>query len=100
MLEVVLRPRAEADLDHIAQYTIAEWGQTQAARYLADLRRQINFAAEFPDAGSPAFGLPDQYRKVRAGMHHAIYRRSDTQLLVVRVIHSSEDVPDEDGDFW
>ena len=57
MLEVVLRPRAEADLDHIAQYTIAEWGQTQAARYLADLRRQINFAAEFPDAGSPAFGF-------------------------------------------
>ena len=100
MLEVVLRPRAESDLDHIAQYTIAEWGETQAARYIADLRRQIEFAAEFPGAGSAAFGLPEQYRKVRAGMHHAIYRRSDTQLVVIRIIHMSEDVPDDDDDFW
>ena len=32
-------------------------------------------------------------------MHRAIYRTTDTQLVVVRILHSSEDVPDEIEDF-
>ena len=100
MLEIVLRPRAGQDLEGIAEYTKAEWGEAQAKRYIDDLRRQIDFAAEYPGIGSEAFGLPAQYRKVRSGLHRAIYRCTDTQLIVVRVIHASEDVPDEDVDFW
>ena len=100
MLEIVLRPRAEQDLEGIAEYTKITWGETQAKRYLDDLRRQIDFAAEYPGIGSEAFGLPAQYRKVRSGLHRAIYRCTNTQLIVVRVIHASEEVPDEIEDFW
>ena len=100
MLEIVLRPRAEQDLEGIAEYTKITWGETQAKRYLDDLRRQIDFAAEYPGIGSEAFGLPAQYRKVRSGLHRAIYRCTNTQLIVVRVIHASEEVPDESEDFW
>lgn len=100
MLEIVLRPRAEEELLDIARYTRTEWGERQAKRYIEDLRRQIEFAAEFPGIGSEAFGLPAQYRKVRSGMHRAIYRHTDTQLIVIRILHASEDVPDEIEDFW
>jgi toxin ParE1/3/4 len=100
MLEVVLRPRAAADFFQIAQYTRAEWGEAQAKRYLEDLRRQIDFAAEFPGIGSPAVGLPPQYRKIRSGAHRAIYRCTETELIVLRVVHEREDVPDENEDFW
>ena len=100
MLEIAFRPRAEEDLANIARYTRTEWGELQAKRYIKDLRRQIEFAAEFPGIGSEAFGLPSQYRKVRSGTHRAIYRCTKTQLIVVRILHASQDVPDEIEDFW
>lgn len=95
MLDVIFRPRAEEELGQIAEYTKSEWGEAQAKRYVADLRRQIEFVAEFPGAGSPAIGLPPQYRKIRSGSHRAIYRCTNFQLIVVRIIHEREDVPDE-----
>jgi toxin ParE1/3/4 len=88
------------ELLQIGQYTKAEWGEAQAKRYLEDLRRQIDFAAQFPGIGSEAIGLPREYRKIRSGAHRAIYRCTDTELVVVRVIHEREDGPDEIEDFW
>ena len=99
-LGIILRPRAAADLLAISQYTKAQWGEPQAKRYIEDLRRQIEFAAEFPGIGSEAMGLPPEYRKLRSGSHRVIYRCTDTELVVVRVIHAREDVPDEIEDYW
>lgn len=95
MLELVIRPRAERDLDAIADYSEAAHGQVVAKRYLQRLARELDFAREFPGAGSRATGLPDGYRKLRCGMHRIIYRYSDSELIVVRVLHQREDVPDE-----
>jgi toxin ParE1/3/4 len=100
MREVVMRPRAEADIDSIVEYTKAEWGEPQAKRYLDDLRRQIDFAAEIPGIGSQVVGLPGEYRKIRSGAHRVIYRCLETELIVVRVIHEREDVPSEIEEFW
>lgn len=94
MHRIVLRPRAAADLLAIARYGKAEHGEAQAKHYIEDLRRQIELAREFPGIGSEIFGLPPSYRKVRSGVHRVIYRRTDTELIVVRVIHEREDVPD------
>ncbi len=100
MLKIVLLRKAEADLIAIAEYTKAQHGEQQAKRYIEDVRRQIEFAAEYPGIGGETFGLPALYRKVRAGLHRAIYRWNETQLTVVRILHASEDVPDEIEDFW
>lgn len=100
MREVIWRPRAEADLDAITDYTIAEWGATQAKRYVLDIRRQIDFAVDAPGIGSEAFGLPAEYRKLRAGHHRVLYRYTDSEFIVVRIIHEREDVPEEIEDFW
>lgn len=99
MLEVVLRPRAKADLLNIADYTKAEHGEKQAKQYIEDIRRQIESAAQFPGIGSDAFGLPQAYRKIRFGSHRVIYRYNETELIVVRILHQREDVPDEIEDF-
>lgn len=92
MLEVVLRPQVEIELLEISRYTKAQWGEAQAKRYLEDLRRQIDFAAEFPGIGSQTVGLPNEYRKIRSGAHRAIYRCTETELIVVRIIHEREDI--------
>lgn len=95
MLEVVVRPSAGADLDQTARYTKREWGEAQAKQYLEDLRRLIARAAEFPGIGSEAVGLPPEYRKLRSGSHRVIYRCTETQLVVVRILHFQQDVPDD-----
>ena len=95
MLEVVLRPRVFDELERIADHTILEWGQTRAKSYLEDIRRQIDRAAEFPGIGSPVYGLPPEYRKVRAGSHRIIYRQTATELIVVRIIHERQDVTND-----
>ena len=100
MLEIVFRPKAEADLNAIAEYTKVAWGEAQAKRYILDLRHQIEMTTQFPGMGSKALGLPPAYRKVRSGHHRAIYRYTETEFIVVRIIHEREDVPDEIEDFW
>ena len=100
MLKVVFRPRATQDLLDISNYTKAQYGHAKAKRYLEDLRNQVERVAGFPGMGSDVFGLPPKYRKVRSGSHRAIYRYTETELIVVRVVHEREDVPDEIEDFW
>ncbi len=100
MLSIVYRPIAAAQLDAITDYTIEKWGSAQAKRYMGDLRREIEFAAEFPGIGSATHGLPPEYRKVRSGSHCVVYRVSETELIVVRIVHEREDVPDDIEDFW
>ena len=95
MLEIVYRPRALQQIDEIADRTIANWGNEQARAYLSDIRRQIEFAAEFPGIGSAVYGLPSNYRKVHAGSHRVVYRVDGPRLVVVRIIHEREDIPDE-----
>ncbi len=97
MLELVFRPRAEADIRSIATYTKSEYGEAQAKKYIEDIRRQIEFVAEFPGIGSAVVGLPDLYRKVRSGSHRVIYRQTEHELVIVRIVHEREDVL-EDGD--
>lgn len=99
MLEIVLRPRAKADLFDIADYTKVEHGEKQAKQYIDDIRRQIGSAAQFPGIGSGAFGLPQAYRKIRSALHRIIYRYNETELVVVRILHQREDVTDEIEDF-
>ncbi len=99
MLEIVFRPQAEADLNSIADYTIAAWGEAQAKRYILDIRHQIETISQFLGMGSEAFGLSADYRKVRSGHHRVIYRYTETELIIVRILHEREDVPDEIEDF-
>lgn len=100
MLEIVFRPRAEADIDEIVAYAKTEYGERQAKRYVEEIQRQVAFAAEFPGTGSEAVGLPAEYRKVRSGLHRLIYRHTEHELIVVRIIHASQDVPDDIEDLW
>ncbi len=74
------------------------WGDAQAAHYLRQIRAKIEATVAFPAMGSQPFGLPSTYRKIAAGHHRVIYRYSDTLLIVVRIIHEREDVPERFDD--
>jgi toxin ParE1/3/4 len=98
VIRLVLRPRARRDLADIWHYTADQWGAAQADNYTAAIGREFDRACEFAQIGSPVEGLPLDYRKLTSGKHRIIYRYSDTELIVVRIIHQRQDVPDDFGE--
>jgi toxin ParE1/3/4 len=44
-------PRALRDLDAIADYTLARWGERQAEKYLLEIERRFRWLARNPHAG-------------------------------------------------
>ena len=63
MLEIAFRPRAEADIEAIVDYTKTEYGERQAKRYVEEILGQVAFAAEFPGIGSESCGPPRRISK-------------------------------------
>ncbi len=95
MIHLVLRPRARRDLANIWLYTADKWGTDQADAYVASINAEMKRILAFPQSGSRVVGLPNDYRKIRAGSHRAIYRWTDEKLIVVRIVHAREDVADD-----
>jgi toxin ParE1/3/4 len=93
-LKYFLLPRAREDLQAIWSYTADEWGVDQADYYIGQIVTAFERAVAMPHIGSAVFGLPTEYRKARSGAHRIIYRTKGDQLIVVRILHEREDVPE------
>ncbi len=91
MREVILRPQAEADIEDAADYTIAQWGDEQARRYVRDLRhateRLATTALRYPLYDQVYPGL----RRKRSAMHHIYYLAFADRVEIVRIIHVQRD---------
>jgi toxin ParE1/3/4 len=98
--KLIIRPIVRRDIAEIWGYTADHWGVEQADAYVRQIEAAIARAQEFPNIGSAVFGLPPAYRKMKSGSHRVVYRHEDDALIVVRVLHEREDVPDEIEDFW
>lgn len=92
MREVRYRPEADADIEDIADYTLARWSRKQARSYLAGLRGDIESLAEFalrvPVHEESRLGL----RRMPSGHHLIFYLVGDDGVEVVRVLHERMDV--------
>lgn len=91
MIDVLLRPQAEADIENIADYTIERWGREQARTYLAALRADIailsEFAERYPVHEQTGLGL----RRMRSGHHLVFYLVEENAIEIVRVLHERRD---------
>ena len=89
MLELVIRPKARADLKHIWRYSVGQWGASQADRYIRDLEREIQGLAHFPELGVSYEHVRAGYRALHIKRHLVFYRRQGGRLEIVRVLHEA-----------
>lgn len=92
MSEVLLSPKAKADLSDIWDYTCAEWGADQAEKYVLDLwaamQGQTQDLTKSVDIGDVRKG----YRKVRSGSHVIFFKVPRAGVVdVVRILHQKMD---------
>ena len=75
----------------IWHYTAAQWGIDQAERYIRQIELDLAAAA----AGSPLLRPFDGYLRMSSSRHVCVLRRdSDGNLIVLRVLHQSQDIPE------
>lgn len=87
-----LTPRAESDLNRIADYTRNRWGRPQMVTYLTALVDRFTWLAEHPKIGRARPELLAEIRSFREGSHIIFYRESETGIEIIGVPHMSMDI--------
>jgi toxin ParE1/3/4 len=89
----LLSPAAQADLNHIWDYTAERWDTDQAEEYLRELQRAIERVAANPRIGRACDEIRPGYFKLATGSHVLFYRVTDGGAIdVVRVLHQRMDL--------
>jgi toxin ParE1/3/4 len=89
VIRYVLSPVAKRELAEIWLYTAERWGIDQAERYVRDIERDLEAAAN----NSPRARPIDQFWRIGSGHHVCVFdRRDDGTVYVIRILHERMDV--------
>lgn len=88
---LLISERAEADLRAIWRWTCDTFGETQADRYLDQLRDGMARCRSAPEDGKDRSDLRPGYRSVLLRKHVVFYTYTPDAVLIQRVLHSSMD---------
>ena len=89
----VLSDIAEFDIGDIYDYTLANHGAAQAATYLTGLDTAFEQLIDNPMSGKERPEIRAELRSIIYNHHTVFYRIMDTHIRIVRVLHSSRDMP-------
>ena len=83
--------KAERDLDGIINYTVQEWGASQANTYLDGLESRAQLLAENPDLGSARETVFEGLLSFPYESHILYYKKHARGIVVVRILHQHMD---------
>ena len=83
--------KAERDLEGIIDYTIREWGASQANTYLDGLQTRAKLLAENPDLGATRETLSDGLLSFPYESHILYYKKQARGIVILRVLHQHMD---------
>jgi len=89
-----LSKRAKADLYNIWNYTVAEFGENQAERYLSSIEEGFNLLLEHGEIGKPADHIGVSLRALSKDSHIIYYMSSESYVDVMGVLHERMDPTD------
>ena len=81
-----LSPSAASDLEGIWLYTAETWSRRQADSYYSEIMDMIESLAA-GERQSRKIDLRQGYLKYPVGKHHVYFRRSDSGIEVIRILH-------------
>ena len=86
-----LSQKADDDIMHIARASVQQWGLARAERYILNLHEAFERLAEFPDMGRAVDEIRPGYLLMESASHVIFYRKTETGILIVRVLHERMD---------
>ena len=91
MKSFVLSPAAEIDLDEIWDYSIENWGERQAERYIRMIQDTIVGLTDGTQLSHSADLVRANYRKVLVGSHVLFFKEDQQVVDVIRILHQRMD---------
>lgn len=91
MSNYILSRKADDDIVQIARLSVRHWGVQQAEQYVLSLHELFKRLADFPDLGRDASAIRPGALRMHSGSHVTFYRRIETGILIVRVLHERMD---------
>ena len=92
MSEYRLTPRALKDLDQIADYSLARWGERQTEKYLSEMSARFRWLSQNHEAGRIRDEVGEGYRSYRQGSHLIFYIVKSDVLAIIGIPHGSMDI--------
>ena len=86
-----LSQKADDDILYIARTSVQQWGLARAERYILSLHEAFERLAEFPHMGRNADEIRPGYLQIESASHAIFYRKTETGILIVRVLHERMD---------
>jgi len=93
LAKLLLTQRAISDLLDIEAYSIEQWGNRQADKYLKDIESGLRLIRENPGVLVSGEGLPEELRFHRVNKHLLVCDVRNESVVVLTVIHASMDIP-------
>ena len=87
MKVLIFSPTASIDIDDIYNYTQETWGYEQAETYTFGLRDSCRTLATGGRIGRRIPGLKPGYLLLSYRSHWIIYRETDQQVIIARILH-------------
>lgn len=91
-MRLELSRRAQADLDEIRDYSVAEFGVPRAIAYLDAVESAFRRIVDFPDIGGVHPTVRPVCRSLSCQQHRIFYEVASDTILVVRILHKTMDV--------
>ncbi|MBL8535882.1 MAG: type II toxin-antitoxin system RelE/ParE family toxin [Hyphomonadaceae bacterium] len=85
-------PRARRDLDAMADYSLAAWGDRQTEKYLGELEQRFRFLAHNPHVGRARDEIGEGYRSSTHGAHVIFYIINGAEIAIIGIPHGAMDV--------
>jgi toxin ParE1/3/4 len=91
-MRLELSRRAQADLDDIRDFSVAEFGVERAIAYLDAVENAFRRIVGFPEIGAAHGDMTPQVRSLGCEQHRIFYDVGGDTILVVRVLHKAMDM--------
>ena len=82
---------ARVDLRNIRRYTAQQWGTRQRDAYSAHLYEGLECLVQFAELGHERNDLAAGCCALRVAPHALYYRVTETEIVISRVLHISQD---------
>ncbi|NNM75330.1 type II toxin-antitoxin system RelE/ParE family toxin [Sphingomonas sp. ID1715] len=89
MTRLVIRPRAEADLIRIEEFSFDNFGALVAEEYMGALERALDRLSQLPESGPEYEGIRPPVRSLSVRKHRIFYDYDGEIVSVVRVLHQA-----------
>lgn len=94
-LRLVLSPEAAVNLRDALMFTEQRWGTAQRRTYNRLFSETFLKLRAFPELGRPRSEYGGAVRSYRVGQHVVFYGATETELVIVRIMHVRRDVDGE-----